>query len=818
MRAFLFKITAIALLLSTFTAAWADEEDRLFYAYDASNGLANNSVQFVFTTSSGRILVSTLGHINFFDGAGFTHADPHEDIIFPLKGYQGAYQIYTDHYNCLWIKAEGLMSCLDLTTEKFVRDVPAAFRERGVTKPVDDLYGDGEGHLWYRTGRDIYCPHLKKSFHIYHNATVQDVDMLDYHQFFMFFDDGAIAVYDYEKQGLLYTDEAFTGQDKMLYAQSTEICLLGRQFFLVRNGIGGSVFMAYDIDARKWTTLQKTTLRMNCIYPYADKLYIGTNRGYLVYDVASGNIRHIEELEMTKGRKQVPDINSLCFDLQGGMWIGTQVRGLLYAKPMDNPFDVYRWDTPEFSHYAYLLDHAQATHRKSMPRKVNDIFVDSRGWKWIGSYYGLEVEKNDHEKITFTAKDGLPNQTVHSIVEDDEQNLWVATSYGIAHLLIRDGKVYHIEPYINQDNIPNESFINGRALKLNDGRIVMQSIDHIVVFNPHVFLNGKMASIKIFPQLIKIAVIGYDIEAGDELDGKVITEKAVASTDAITVNYNQNSVALQFSALNYVRPVQTYYRVRIKGVPEYEKWKILSYGKSQGMVDKYGQLRLPLLGLRPGTYQIEMQASLWPETWTEDPDVWTIHVEQPWWRSTGIYLGLIALGVLLLLINIYVFMRNTHWRVIRNNEEADIRHSIRSYAMRCQSLAAETLSPQSMPVSKEGQSHMRLDDGFVRVMLRLVPFVLSNSERSYSLGKLAEVAGVKRTELYQLLTAHLDKSPRLIMMPLRLQEAAQLLTTTDLSVEEVARKCRFVSANFFIASFFHYYRQSPEDYRKSSAR
>jgi transcriptional regulator GlxA family with amidase domain len=138
--------------------------------------------------------------------------------------------------------------------------------------------------------------------------------------------------------------------------------------------------------------------------------------------------------------------------------------------------------------------------------------------------------------------------------------------------------------------------------------------------------------------------------------------------------------------------------------------------------------------------------------------------------------------------------------------------------MRCQSLAAETLSSQSMPVSQEGQSHMRLDDGFVRVMLRLVPFVLSNSERSYSLGKLAEVAGVKRTELYQLLTAHLDKSPRLIMMPLRLQKAAQLLTTTDLSVEEVARKCRFVSANFFIASFFHYYRQSPEDYRKSSAR
>jgi AraC-like DNA-binding protein len=403
-------------------------------------------------------------------------------------------------------------------------------------------------------------------------------------------------------------------------------------------------------------------------------------------------------------------------------------------------------------------------------------------------------------------------------VEDDEQNIWVATSYGIAHLLIRDGKVYHIEPYINQDNIPNESFVNGRALKLNDGRIVMQSIDHIVVFDPHFFLNGKMASIKIFPQLIKIAVIGYDIEAGKELDGKVITEKAVASTDAITVNYNQNSVALQFSALNYVRPVQTYYRVRIKGVPEYEKWKILSYGKSQGMVDKYGQLRLPLLGLRPGTYQIEMQASLWPETWTEEPSVWTIHVEQPWWRTTGLYVALTILIVLLLLLNFTLFYRNTHWRMIRNNEEADIRRNIRSFVSRCESLSTEIVTPQSMPKSEEGQSHMRMNDIFVRTMLRIVPFVQQQKDQTFTMEQLAEVAEVDTSDLYKLFSAHLDLNPRIIMMPLRLQEAAQQLTNMQLSIDEVAKKCRFSSTNFFIASFFHYYRQTPEAYRSTMPR
>ena len=129
-------------------------------------------------------------------------------------------------------------------------------------------------------------------------------------------------------------------------------------------------------------------------------------------------------------------------------------------------------------------------------------------------------------------------------------------------------------------------------------------------------------------------VNGVYVEAGTQIDSKVILERSVSRTHEFHVDYNHNSLTLTFSGLNYLRPVQTYYRVRVKGVAGYDKWRILSYGKSGGLVDKNGMLHLPLVAMKPGDYVIELQTSMWPDKWAAEPYTWIVHVDQPWWRTT----------------------------------------------------------------------------------------------------------------------------------------------------------------------------------------
>ena len=104
-------------------------------------------------------------------------------------------------------------------------------------------------------------------------------------------------------------------------------------------------------------------------------------------------------------------------------------------------------------------------------------------------------------------------------------------------------------------------------------------------------------------------------------------------------------------------------------------------------------------------------------------------------------------------------------------------------------------------------------------MTKVVPFVQQCKELDVDIKmhQLAEIAGVDVKQLLELLSLHLNESPRLMMLPLRLSMVVKLLKETELSKEEISDELGFTSTNYMIASFFHRYRMTPDDYRKSMA-
>ncbi len=53
-------------------------------------------------------------------------------------------------------------------------------------------------------------------------------------------------------------------------------------------------------------------------------------------------------------------------------------------------------------------------------------------WLWIGSYQGLiKLNKNTLKSEVFSQKEGLPDNTIYSILSDSLGNLWISTNKGI---------------------------------------------------------------------------------------------------------------------------------------------------------------------------------------------------------------------------------------------------------------------------------------------------------------------------------------------------------------------------------------------------
>ena len=792
----------------------AKRMERIFFSYDASHGLADNSAQTIKCTKTGRMVITTIGHVNFYDGASFLHIDPQAENDFPLPKYSGHYHLYFDKHHHLWVKDKYKVTCVDLMKEHFIVNVDSVIKRIGMKKEVEDMFGDSENVMWFMSKGKLYCPKNGAVIPVAHKGELHDIDVYEKHVLLQFFANGIVSAYDIRTGKHLYDAASSTGDGMTHFSQSSVIHRDGRFFYQISNGEKDAVLLCFDAGTHEWKELMHTSYHLNNMEMYGGILYVASEYGYWEYNPVSGEKVHQEILKLSNGRKLLTDVNTIAFDRQGGMWIGTEKRGLLYAKPITSPFYAYGWDEPEASTYAQMLDNDPVVNNPApLGRHVNCKYTDSRGWTWTGLYTGVLLERPGKEPHLFTVKDGLMNEMVHSVVEDDAHDIWAGTSYGITHLFVKDNKVSRVESYFSRDNIPSESFVNRRAMKLNDGTIVMQTLDHIVTFNPNNFHTDSLSKTVLYPKLIRLMVNGREMKPGMKLDDRVILENAITRTWNLNVGYNQNSLVLTFSGLNFLRPTQTYYRLRMKGY--IDDWEVYSFFNTNGMVDERGLLHLPLVGMEPGTYQLELQVSMSPDEWPQEPFTWTINIEEPWWRTKGLYVLLCFVVAVLLLLNFYHYNRNQMLRMNILNGELELKHRIITYATRCKSLDHEILTPYSLQT--DGLTYT--DPVFADIMIKVVPFVqhCKEHEVNFDMHQLAEAAGVDINQLLEQMSLHLNDSPRLMMLNLRLDKVAKMLKQTVKSKEEIAEELGFTSANYMIASFFHLYRMTPDDYRNSTA-
>ena len=810
-----YAIILLTVLLSILTAGAVNVSPRVFRNYTAANGLADNGAQTILCTKTGRLVITTAGQINFYDGASFSYIDPLDENIYALSDYRGNYHLYFDKYHHIWLKNTGSVTCVELITERFVPSIEDVFAEFGVKERVMDLFVDRTGVVWLLTANGLYSVETKQYIKTRAGLNLQDLEVYKDKFLMLFYENGLMEMYDIAKGKRLAENRPYNDEMARHYTASSLVMMDSTKVYQIRNGAKEAILMQYDVPRKEWTELLRTPYHLNSLVKHDSLLYVPCEYGYWTVHESSYETTHIEALSIMSGQPLETDINVIAFDRQGGMWAGTESRGILYSRPYKPPFIPYAWGTPTANQLGSMMSNVNQWP-KFRDRTVNCVFKDSRGWTWVGTSQGLQVYRRESDLLpqVYTTKDGLYNNIVHSIVEDQAHHIWVATSYGISVVLFdEDGKVHFINSYNEYDHVPNEVFVNGKAMLLPDGQIAMQSLDHVVLFDP-----TKMSTLdnnypfKIYPKLIKLMVNGIDVTPTTEIDGKRILDRALSRVWGLDLNYNQNSLTLVFSALNYFRPQQTFYRVRVLGLDE--EWRVLSPFSSD-MVDKDGLLHLPLIALRPGHYTIQVQASLAPDVWDTRPYEWTIDVNEPWWRSVGLF-GLLAFVLVVMAgINLFYYMKNANLRAMRNSEEIGLINRIYVFVDRCNT-STEVLEPVVEEyTSAQPDPQVELDEDFLKIYKKIAHVVeFERKKKKMTMRRLSNAAGMDAKTFYQVITTNIFKSPRPLIKQARLQQAERMLRNTKEPLEVIADKCGFISVNFLISQFFQVHHVTPDQYRR----
>lgn len=815
-RFFLYLILFLSLSMTGYAGHVPDipEELRFFRVIDASDGLADNSAETVLATLTGRMVISSIGHINFYDGTVFSHIGSEKENLYALRNYKGNYRMYFDRHHHLWMKNQGAVTCVNLTTEHFIVNIDSVFLEMGAKGRVEDLFTDAQSYCWFVIGSKIYSVDSKRDYPLDKTKRLQDMSTFGDQQLFLFYDDGEVQVCDLASGKQQFRSYAYSEDKRSIYDKSTYVLQTPEGFYQLRNGEDRSILLYLDLKTRKWSTLMELPYQMRMLTLHHDFLYVASAQGYWTINIKTGVKKHVESFTLENGRKMSSPVNTICFDRQDGMWIGTEKRGLLYSKPYLTPFKQIPLESEQGKDYLRKLS-SVGTKTDTLPRHTNCVYKDSRGWTWTGTQTGLRLDKGDGSRQQlFTSKNGLLNDVVHAVVEDRySHEIWVNTSFGITCFQIKNGGVGRAYIYADDDYVPCASYVNGKAMQLADGTIIMEGPDHVLAFDPRTFkLKTDKTPFTFYPKMVRLLVNGDEMSAGVMNKGRVILEKAVSRTREFTVNYDQNSLNITFSALNYFRPLHTFYRVRFNSSDERD-WKVYSYFNSS-LVDRKGLLHLSMTGLRPGNYTVEVQASMSPEDWNFEPFVLKIQVEEPWWRSTGVYLLLILIVGIIVVLNLMLYYHNATMKIKRNQEEHIFIKRILSFIDRCDQYGSEILAPRLDGNTSDTDTRIDLSNEFVEIMTHLVPFIQEHKRDTLTMRMLCDESKKDVQYLYKLINENIYKSPRMLAVSLRLQRAKELMKNTDLTIEDIATGCGFVSPNYFIANFYRTFKMTPKEYRE----
>lgn len=234
-------------------------------------------------------------------------------------------------------------------------------------------------------------------------------------------------------------------------------------------------------------------------------------------------------------------------------------------------------------------------------------------WLWIGSHRGLiGFNKRTGRFRRFTTADGLPNNTVYSILPDQQGYLWLSTNRG----LCRFHPVTHTTLTIGKaDGLPGEEFNRFHHLQFPDGRLAFGGVEGWVLFDP--------AQIK--PDTTRPVVMLTGLKINNQpVDARrypTLVVPALNTLSELRLAHDQNYLTFDFAALNDHQPGRLSYRYKLDGYdPDWTTTAQPTIGYTRLPPGEYtlqvGAFN-STLGLESATRQVVVvvSAPLWASNW-----------------------------------------------------------------------------------------------------------------------------------------------------------------------------------------------------------
>ncbi|MBK9098789.1 MAG: response regulator [bacterium] len=326
------------------------------------------------------------------------------------------------------------------------------------------------------------------------------------------------------------------------------------------------------------------------------------------------------------------DVWTILQDDLGRIWIGTMGGGLnLFEDKNGGKF--HKWTQGDPSEGG-LVSNNIMTIIESKKRKNSE--PDSNTILWLGTSGGLnmlvvkniEFDNYDLEiKISsYTVNEGLPDNSVNSILEDKSGNLWLGTGSGISYFDVEAKKFTN---YSSEDGLNGKVMNPSAALLLENGLMLFGSKKGLNIFDPK---QIKLSKYKPNVVITDFQIFNRSVEIGENS----FLKESIQTTDEIVLPHDQDVFSFEFAALDYNSSQSIEYAYKMEGFDK--DW-----------IESGNRRFATYTNLDPGEYTFKVKSTNADGIWNDQVTSLSITIDPPWWRTLwayGLYVVLIFLGLL----------------------------------------------------------------------------------------------------------------------------------------------------------------------------
>ena len=523
--------------------------------------------------------------------------------------------------------------------------------------------------------------------------------------------------------------------------------------------------------------------------PINDGMWLGTNDGLFFYD-----LKRQQLIEPFRGCLNVRGCIGSLITRDGKLLMGC-VQGMVEINlksriPGKGDFAV--------KYHQYKLDDPKS----GVIDKILSFCLAKDGKIWLGSNgYGLYCYNYNKEGKTyvksFTTNNGLANNTVKGIVEDNQGMLWIATDNGLS---IFNPKTEAFCSFSREDGLISSQFYFNGAICNAKGEIFLGTDAGMMAvkgINRSVHQTGKLC----FTELL---VDNQPVFAGSDY-----LEEDISIARKLRIHESDKSFTLFFSALNYGCETQGVYLYRMKGYEN--EWVQL----------KAGQHSVRYSTLPAGDYKFEVKYI--PSINSDKEQVISVEVQiTPYFWKSWWFVALIIIGIIALLQYAYVRrlnkMREEEVEALYRPIEAAMKES--DEPEKLQSRIQMILQNQKRYQDSQKKS-IEADRKMVEETMR--PFmeeVMDVMEKNYDnsefgVQELADALGVSRSVLSKNLSKETGLPTAQFIRNYRLDISRKMMAdkTSNRNITEIAYRVGFNDPKYFTRCFTKQFGISPTAYK-----